>query len=447
MSKWQHLAGKARAVWQLGLSVPAIVAALSCSQDAEAFSWRATRDAAGQVGPAAVALAVMPPASTLVDQEPDWRRVLWPTHGWAISTPEQQGIDSSALADVIEQIRERHLPVHSLLVERHGKIVLDAYFHPFEDNQLHDVNSVTKSVMSTLVGIALRQHRLERVDTPVMAMLPESGAWYEPGKTRLTLAHMLSMTSGLECGAGGNFLGQMEQSSHWTEFSLMRRQVAEPGTTFNYCPGDMHVVSAVLTKAVGETAYSFAQRELFAPLGIDNISWAVDRDGITQGFSGLRMQPRDMAKLGYLWLHHGVWEGRQLVPATYLDAAFSPHITVGQNVEYGYGMWVYRNVGHAGGAPDVEANGFGGQRIAVIPSQDMVVVTTGCGLDANQVTRLIDATVKSVRPLPTNIAGEARLNTELAYIASGNSRMRVASVAVPFQPHSREGRTTALAAR
>jgi CubicO group peptidase (beta-lactamase class C family) len=352
----------------------------------------------------------------------------WPTHGWATSTPEAQGIDSGVLANAMETIRARHIPAHSLLIERHGKIVLDAYFAPFGDNQLHDVFSVTKSVTSTLVGMAMRERRISDLRTPVVAYLPDSSAAYDPLKRQLTLAHMLSMTSGLNCAGngGGNFLAAMEQSPHWTEFALSREEVAQPGSTFTYCAGNMQVVSAVLTRSLGEPAAEFAQSELFAPLGISHVSWAKDHDGNSHGFSDLRMQPRDMAKLGYLWLHRGAWEGRQVVPTEYLDAAFSRHADVQPGVQYGYGMWIYPERGHAGGPPDFEANGVGGQRIAVVPSQDMVVVITGAGLDANNVASLISNAVRSDAPLSANVLANARLNSRVAE-AAGRAETQFAS--------------------
>jgi CubicO group peptidase (beta-lactamase class C family) len=376
--------------------------------------------------PSAVALAVVPPAvnesAAAFEARLAQPYTRWPTHGWAISTPEAQGIDSNALADAMATIRARHLPVHSLLVERHGAIVLDAYFHPFADNQLHDVASVTKSVVSTLVGIALGDRRLADLDTPVLALLPEGQAMSDdPRKSRITLADMLSMTSGLDCSAEGgrNFLQQMEQSRHWMSFALERPETAEPGTTFGYCAGNMHVVSAVLTRTVGASASAFAQQALFAPLGIERAVWPADADGVSHGFADLKLQPRDMAKLGYLWLHHGRWEGRQIVPASYLRAALTPQASVEANVQYGYGMWLYPNCGHAGGPADFEANGYGGQRIAVVPSQDMVVVITGSGLDANQVSAMLTDVARSDGPLPPDPAGDERLSIRVAQAAVG----------------------------
>jgi CubicO group peptidase (beta-lactamase class C family) len=320
------------------------------------------------------------------------------------------------------------------------------------------VYSVTKSVVSTLVGMAMRERRIPDLRTPVLAMLPESDAANDPLKQRLTLAHMLSMTSGLDCrgNGAGNFLQAMEQSRHWTQFALGRELVSSPGSTFAYCAGNMQVMSAVLSRALGESAADFARRELFAPLGIERVSWAADRDGVSHGFSDLKLQPRDMAKLGLLWLHRGVWEGRQIVPASYLATAFTAHADVEQNVKYGYGMWIYPYRGHAGGAPDIEANGVGGQRIAVIPSQDMVVVITGAGLDANNVASLITGAVRSDSPLLPNVQGNTRLAMRLAEAAQGartrlasSARVHFAALTPKRMAHGRHGRarSTTLAMR
>jgi len=360
----------------------------------------------------------------------------WPTQGWQTSTPEAQGIDSNQLAYALEMIRWRHLPVHSLLVERHGAIVLDAYFNPFADNQLHDVASVTKSVISTLVGIAEAKQQLTDVNTPISALLPESNFGTDPRKARLTLAHLLSMTSGLDCGDrdGQNFLQQMEHSPHWTSFAFQRDETAWPGTSFNYCAVNMELVSAVLSRETGSNAAAFAQRELFGPLGIHSVDWPTDGDGVSHGFADLRLQPRDMAKLGYLWLHRGVWEDRQLVPASYLDAALSPQADVSADVKYGYGLWLYPN-GRAGCPAHFEANGNGGQRIAVIPGKDIVVVVTGAGLNADEVTSLIAPSWKWNSPLLPNPQGDAKLAALVGEMAAPqNAQWAATTKAVTTPP-------------
>ena len=349
--------------------------------------------------------------------------MVWPTHGWRNSSPEAQGIDSAVLADALETIRDRHIPVNSVLIERHGTIVLDAYFYPYSDDRAHDVASVTKSVTSMLVGIAMGEHKLDRLDAPVASLLPDANLDNDPRKARITLANLLSMTSGLDCSDadGRNFLQQMEHSPHWASFALARPETADPGSRFTYCAGNMHLVSAVLTRATGETAADFARAKLFAPLGIEQVSWPKDADGISHGFADLKLAPRDMAKLGYLWLHHGIWDGQQVVPANYLADALSAHANVEPNIQYGYGMWIYPARGHAGGPADFEANGAGGQRIAVVPSQDMVEVITGTGLDADNVATLLAGAVKSEAALPENAGATSRLAIRVAEAQTGTT--------------------------
>jgi len=342
--------------------------------------------------------------------------VVWPTSGWQTSTPEAQGIDSKVLADALLQIRTRHIPVHSLLIERHGKIVLDSYFYPFGENRTHNVYSVTKSVTSMLVGIAMANHRLADLNAPVSRLLSVQMS-DDPRKTRLTLAHLLSMTSGLDCRpqGGSSLLQQMLKSRHLAAYMLDRPLNAEPGTVFDYCGGNSEVVSAVLTQATGSSALDLARQELFAPLGITHVSWPTDRDDVSHGWGDLELEPRDMAKLGYLWLHNGRWEDTQVIPADYLAQALTRHISVQPGIDYGYGMWLYP--GH--NPVDFEANGTGGQRITVIPSLDMVEVTTGNGLDANDIAQLLAGAVKSNEPMPANPESDARLADLVANAANG----------------------------
>jgi CubicO group peptidase (beta-lactamase class C family) len=367
-------------------------------------------------------VAALPPSpSTSFAVAP---RETWPTPAWQTSTPEAQGIDSAVLAQALETIRAERIPVHSLLIERHGHVVLDSYFYPYTPDEPHNVYSVTKSVTATLIGIAMREHQLDDVNAPVFSLLPERSD--DTRKAHLTLAHLLSMTSGLDCNAQGgrNLLQQMMATRNWPQFVLDRPLTAEPGSTFEYCGGNAELVSAVLTQRTGVSASDYAQRELFAPLGITHAVWPTASDHVSHGWSDLRLTPRDMAKLGYLWLHHGRWEDRQIVAENYLAEALTPHANVQPGIDYGYGLWLYPQHTPA----DFEANGTGGQRITVIPSLDMVEVVTGGGLDANAVAALIAGAPKSEAALSDNPAAEARLEALVheAALAPGETPERVA---------------------
>jgi CubicO group peptidase (beta-lactamase class C family) len=288
--------------------------------------------------------------------------------------------------------------------------VLDAYFFPFDDYETHDLASVTKSVVSSLVGIAQGEHKLGPESQLVFTLLPAE-TLPDARKAQITLGNLLSMTSGLDCGAppGVNLLLEMEESADWVGFTLNLPQRFEPGSHFEYCAGNLHVVSAALTRATGESALDLARRELFAPLGIDDAVWPSDPYGNSRGFADLELQPRDAAKLGYLWLHHGRWQGREVVPEDYLADALSPHATVEPGIEYGYAMWLYPS--HV--PYDFEANGRGGQRITVVPGENLVTVVTAGGANANFVAPLIAAAVRANYAIVANPAGEARLAAAL----------------------------------
>jgi len=340
----------------------------------------------------------------------------WPTAGWPAATPESQGIDSDSLASEIEIIRARRLPVHSVFVERNGYAVLDAYFFPYHADETHGLASMTKSVVSTLVGIAQRDHRIGSLDAPVTALLPARNFGSDPAKSRITLANLLSMTAGLDCRApaGVNLIREMEQSPDWVAFTWNLPLTWVPGTSFAYCGGNTHIVSAVLTAATGESALALAQSELFAPLGITRAAWPSDLYGNSRGFADLELAPRDAAKLGHLWLHYGRWQNAQIVPYEYLRAALTGRASVEPGTQYGYGFWLYPS--HL--PYDYEANGHGGQRIVVVPSQRIVEVVTGGGADANAVTPFLTAAYRGDAPLPPNPAGDARLDAALAAAAS-----------------------------
>jgi len=341
---------------------------------------------------------------------------IWPTTGWPAATPESQGIDSAALAYVIENIRARRLPVHSIFVERNGYAVLDVSFFPYHADETHGLASMTKSVVSTLVGIAQRDNRLGSVDQPVPALLPAENLGSDPAKSRITLGNLLTMTAGLDCRAplGVNLIRAMEESPDWVTFTWNLPLTWTPGTSFAYCGGNTHIVSAILTAATGESAFALAQRELFAPLGIVRAAWAADLYGNSHGFADLELTPHDAAKLGYLWLHYGRWQDVQVVPTAYLRAALTGHAVVQPGIQYGYGFWLYP--GHT--PYDYEANGHGGQRIVVVPSQKMVEVVSAGGADANAVTPYLTAAWRGDAPLPPNPDGDARLAAAIASAAS-----------------------------
>ncbi len=338
----------------------------------------------------------------------------WPTQGWRQASPEEHGMDSGKLADALDYIRQHDIKIHSLTIVRNGYIVLDAYFYPYSETDLHDVASVTKSVTTALVGIAIDQGKIKTVAQPVLQLFPNRPvANVDERKRKLTVQHLVSMSSGLDCTAksGELTLRRMRQTNDWAQFMLDLPMAAEPGQKFVYCSGGMHLLSAIISQTTGRNELEFARQNLFAPLGIRDAIWPSDSHGVSHGWGDLHLRPRDMAKIGLLWLNRGMWEGRPVVSASWVDESTRVHAKTGNDSEdYGYGWWVKSHDN-----PFIyEALGRGGQRISVVPSKNMVVVMTGGGFEPGDVGRLLLPAIKSDEALPENQAGRARLAEALA---------------------------------
>ena len=342
----------------------------------------------------------------------------WPTHGWRRASPEAQGMDSRILADALDFIRNGRIPIHSLQIVRNGYLVLDAYLWPFVSGQLHDLASATKSITSSLVGIAIGRHELSGVDQRVLPLFDSSRAAARDGKSRITIGHLLTMTSGLDCrfDHGEITLQQMMASSDWQRFVLGLPMAAEPGRRFEYCSPGMHLLSAAISRTTGGSTLDFARRELFQPLGIEGAAWPADPQGVQHGWGDLHLLPLDMAKIGYLWLHDGRWADRQIIPATWWHDALQVHAHPGWSPgqEYGYGIWLYPDR-----RPAVfEALGRGGQRISVVPAANLVVVFTGGGFEPGDIGAFIGRALASDGPLPDDPAAAARLTEALREAAT-----------------------------
>jgi CubicO group peptidase (beta-lactamase class C family) len=352
-------------------------------------------------------------------------------------------MDSGTLAAAFDYVHRNRIPIHSLLIVRNGYLVLDAYFWPFRDGQLHDLASVTKSVTSTLVGVAIGQRKLNGVTQrvwPVFGQRPFANQ--DERKNRVTIENLLTMTSGLDCHVKQReiTLSQMMASANWIQFMLDLPMASEPGSQFEYCSGGMHLLSGIIAQATGASTFDFARRELFSPLGITDLAWPVDSQGVPHGWGDLHLQPRDMAKIGYLWLNEGRWENRQIVPADWMRSAIQvqSHPTFTKGQQYGYGIWVYPDRT----PPEFEGLGRGGQRISVLPARNLVVVFTGGKFEPGDIGTFIGRAIMSNQPLPENTAGAARLAAAMRHA----TRPPAAQPVPPAPPLARmiSGRSYAL---
>ncbi len=307
-------------------------------------------------------------------------------------------MDPALLAEMFRTIEAQAINIHSVLVIRHGYIVAEAYYPPFTEESQREVFSVTKSVMSALIGIGLNEGAISGLDRPVLDFFPgRTFAQPDPRKTAMTLENLLTMTAGLDWEDTNPVLGQMTQSPDWVAFVLDRPMVEAPGRRFNYCSGCSHLLSAILQETTGQKTFDYAQAHLFGPLGITHFTWQRDRQGIALGGWGLQMTPRDMAKFGYLYLHGGAWDGQQLVPAEWVRRSTARHVETDSTLALGYGYQWWRD-------PAVDAymaRGRGGQLIYVAPGPDLVVVFTADLPDDAALLELIHTTILPAALLPS----------------------------------------------
>jgi CubicO group peptidase (beta-lactamase class C family) len=316
--------------------------------------------------------------------------------GWAVAAPSDAGLDPATLCPVVPRFAEwRQADIHSIVVVRHGVLAFEHYFAgadqrygtvipdaAFNADALHDVRSVTKSVTSLCLGIALDHGWVKTLDAPVLGFFPEWTDLRTPDKERFTLRHLLTMSAGLDWNENIPYIDPTNSETRMNlapdPYRLVLEQpvVLPPGEVYNYSGGSATLISAVLKKTTGRSIEQLAKDELFDPLGITAFHWYHFSNGDPRAASGLRLRPRDMAKLGQLMLNHGQWGGRQVVSAAYVDAAIAPQINGQGLFFYGYQFWLGRSFAGGQEIDWAAAVGLGGQRIFIVPSLELVTVVT-----------------------------------------------------------------------
>jgi CubicO group peptidase (beta-lactamase class C family) len=305
--------------------------------------------------------------------------------------------------ELLQRVRDREMALHSLIVLRHGRVVVECYLHPYDAGALHNVKSVSKSFMSALTGIALQRGILNSLDQRVVEFFPN---YLEPGddprKRQISLRHLLTMTPGLELDESGGILMEIFRASDWIWATLQRPMLGVPGTRFAYSTFVTHLMSGILTEASGKNLLELMSEHLFRPLGIEEAQWARGPRGYNFGGAELFLAPRSMAKLGQLYLNHGRWKERQVVPSAWVRE--STHNQLGnrdREHRYGYWWWIDKDGGY-------RAKGWGGQAIIVKPRRDMVVVvTSGDPAASDEILATLDDYEPADRVLPP-APGEAR---------------------------------------
>jgi CubicO group peptidase (beta-lactamase class C family) len=315
--------------------------------------------------------------------------------GWKVAAPDTVGLDPATLCALVPRFDAwKEADLHAVLVARHGKLVFEHYFKgaderwgrplgtvTFSPEVKHDLRSITKSVTSLLLGIAIDRGWVQGIDTPVLSLLPAYADLRSAAMDRITLRHLLTMSAGLKWDENVPYSNpenseiQMDDAPDPYRYVLTRPVDTPPGAIWNYSGGSTALISAVLHQATGKTEDVLAQELLFDPLGISDVAWVrYPGNGEPLAASGLAMRPRDLAKLGQLVLDRGMWNGKQVISTAWIDASITPQIQGPQLYFYGYQWWLGRSLVNGHQVDWAVGYGLGGQRLFVLPQLDMVVL-------------------------------------------------------------------------
>jgi CubicO group peptidase (beta-lactamase class C family) len=369
--------------------------------------------------------------------------VTWPTKAWQKGTPVSVGLDENALNNFDEDIASgKYGLTDSFRVFRCGAEVFarqyqhdygqiyakeaktkgplnarltgpynyyDPAWHPFyHGTDLHTMQSVTKTVTSIIYGVAITRGDFKAsLNTPVLkyfdvAKVKNVNNW----KRHMIVEHLLTMTSGMnsqeifyrdDSDAPGNDFVHMEASNDWVQYAIDEPIVEEPGKNFTYSSADTELLAYVFQKETGQDIDAYAEKYLFAPLGIRHY-WKRDYVGNVDTEGGLYLSDESMAKLGFFYLNHGVWGGKQIVSADWVKRSVAPYVPTpftveGGRMHYGFSWWLIP----VSGEYIWRAAGFGGQYLFVFPQQNLIAVFTGWDMNGGDATPLVPRLLSAVK--------------------------------------------------
>jgi CubicO group peptidase (beta-lactamase class C family) len=310
----------------------------------------------------------------------------------------EAGIDPQKIKKLTQLILADSIPnIHSLLIEKDGKLVYENYFSGDDErwgknlgyishaaNDLHDIRSISKSVVSACIGIAVEQHLIKSIDQPIFSFFPEYERYATGQKKNITIRHLLTMSSGLEWneednGKSENCESHMEHSQNPVEYILSRPLANNPGTSWNYNSGGTQILAAIIKKVSGQNIDEFAAKNLFIPLSIQNHQWVKMDGGDPAAASGLRLTSRDLLKFANLYFNDGIYDNRQILPKNWIDSSFNASIKRSSDEDsgaYGYQFWIDNDSIKGKSLTYQVAKGNGGQRIFFFKDYQMIVIVT-----------------------------------------------------------------------
>jgi CubicO group peptidase (beta-lactamase class C family) len=330
----------------------------------------------------------------------------FPFDTWRTSSPEAQGINSDTLNAVMNNVIKQSNTFHGIIIVRNGYTVMESYFYPYNATNKHHLHSVTKSVLSALIGIAIHEGFIKSVDQKVSDYFPE---WQKPGADRrkgtITIADLLSMRSGFQWQMSDDDIWYNHSVQDLAGYILNKPIINATGKDFIYNTGNSQLLSMIIQKATGKSASDYAREKLFQPLGITDYDWKTTDDGYSYGGTKLYLKLLDMAKFGYLYLMQGKWGKNQVIPAAWVKESTEMKVKptwASYGRPYAYHWWGQNFPGYS-------ARGAFGQSIFVIPEANMVVITTA-DLPLDKMWDILDDMVQLMlpddmiksKPLPEN---------------------------------------------
>jgi CubicO group peptidase (beta-lactamase class C family) len=319
--------------------------------------------------------------------------------GWPIAAPASVGLDGDRLCGIAARLAAANANIHGVVIVRRGTLVFEQYFagydepwgmgggrHEFDAQTKHDMRSVSKSVVSLLAGIAIDRELIKSADEPVVKFFPDYSALKSPGWDSITIRHLLTMSSGIQWDENLPWKDPKNDEPHLGSeadpyrYVLSKPVSAPPDTVWNYNGGGTDLLGNILERVSGKSLDAFARETLFAPLGITDWEWMKYRNEHFAAAAGLRLRPRDAAKIGQLVLNKGAWNGRQIVSSQWIEQSVTPRFQAlgyfGGLFYYGQQWWMGRTLGGGRDIKWTAAQGLGGQRIFIVPELDLVVMTT-----------------------------------------------------------------------
>jgi CubicO group peptidase (beta-lactamase class C family) len=324
--------------------------------------------------------------------------------GIQTSTLTDVGMDEQLIHSIEDSITTGGYPnIHSVLILRNNKLVYEKYWPGHDENRgtdfvgiinhhrdsLHDIRSITKSITSAAVMIALEQGKIKHLDQRLFDFFPEFSKYAQGSKKNITIRHLLTMTSGLNWLEEQSYNDSMKKHdvAYALDFILRQPQVNEPGSKFSYNSGSTQLLGQIIEKATGMNIEKFIVKHLFEPLKIKDFEWTKERNGLIGAWGGLRMRSRDMMKFGMLYMNDGKWNGKQIISDSLVNESIRTHVFTDEPNGYGYQFWTWVDSVQDQQVHTIEASGNGGQKIEINRSKNLVLVITAGNYDLHNLRK------------------------------------------------------------